>query len=550
MHVKERGIKADGPLFELPGGQVKMAIGANYTTYSVLVQQTNQSAANPIVNIVQDARNRHVWAAFTQVNVPVFGDANALPGLRRLDLEFSWRHDQYDDVGGTSNAKVGFNWNPIDDVTIRGGWGQSFRAPNFGEFSPVSNVAWQGWNFGQAYPQNTVPLNIVCANGAPPEAGSLGAKLYNPSAGLGCGAALGGLSYNGGGKVPVDSGLRDYFNIEQQVLDPEKAVNWAIGFDYTPSGNFLTGLNIQATYYIVKINGVLRAFSNPTNSGFNDPVLGFSYVTPEDLRDPVTDAQLCAGQNATPQLCAPFQEMVRRVLAHPVNAVPSSLQTLVYWINDGGVMNVGWQRNEGIDFQVSYDWEWEGLGAFNAGIIGTYYLSQESQVPGAPIDDFYHTTFGALNGVEQIGVESRPRFKYRTRLGWSDGSWSLTGFMNYESHFFHSQSAPPNVNFGCIEPGGTVGGTPDYTNPCLISDYNNLIPSYYTFDLSLGYNTADRPANEYLRNVSIQLVVQNITDKTAPYAYKVTAQGGFQCACDVTKGLFGRIISVRLQKTF
>ena len=116
MHVKERGIKADGPLFDLPGGQVKMAIGANYTTYSVLVQQTNQSAANPIVNIVQDARNRHVWAGFTQLNVPVFSDQNALPLLRRLDLEFSWRHDQYDDVGGTSNAKVGFNWNPIDVV--------------------------------------------------------------------------------------------------------------------------------------------------------------------------------------------------------------------------------------------------------------------------------------------------------------------------------------------------------------------------------------------------------------------------------------------------
>ena len=30
MHVKERGIKADGPLFDLPGGTVKMAVGANY----------------------------------------------------------------------------------------------------------------------------------------------------------------------------------------------------------------------------------------------------------------------------------------------------------------------------------------------------------------------------------------------------------------------------------------------------------------------------------------------------------------------------------------
>ena len=61
---------------------------------------------------------------------------------------------------------------------------------------------------------------------------------------------------------------------------------------------------------------------------------------------------------------------------------------------------------------------------------------------------------------------------------------------------------------------------------------------------------ADRPANEYLRNISVQLVVQNITDKTAPYEYKITTGGGFPCACDVFKSLFGRMISVRLQKTF
>jgi hypothetical protein len=183
-------------------------------------------------------------------------------------------------------------------------------------------------------------------------------------------------------------------------------------------------------------------------------------------------------------------------------------------------------------------------------MIGTYYLKQESQIPGAPIEDFYHTDLAPVNGVEQLGVESRPRFKYRARLGWSDGSWNLTGFVNYESHFFHTQSAPPNVNFGCIAPGGTVGGLPSYANPCLISNYTNQMPSYYTFDLSLGYSTGDRPANEYLRNVSVQLVVQNITDRDAPYMYKINAQGGFQCACDVFKSLYGRLISLRVQKTF
>ena len=290
--------------------------------------------------------------------------------------------------------------------------------------------------------------------------------------------------------------MRKYTNIEQQVLDPEKAVNWSIGFDYTPTG-FLTGLNLQATYYIVKINGILRNFGNPGTGAFNDTSRGFAFLTPEDLHDPLTGAPLCAGQNATPWLCAPFQEVVAAVLAHPEIEVPSNLQTLVYWINDGGTMNVGWQRTKGIDWQASYDWEWESLGAFNVGITGTYYLSQESQVPGGIIDDFYHTTFPALNGVEQIGVESRPRLKYRARLGWSDGTWSVTGFMDYESHFFHTQSAPPNVNAACITPGGTVGGLPNYSNPCWVTDYTN-IPAELLHVRSVARLQHGRPAGQRL----------------------------------------------------
>jgi iron complex outermembrane receptor protein len=547
FHVRESGVKADGPLFDLPGGTVKMAVGANYTSYSFLIQQMISNQTNPLVSIISDPRDRHVWAAYTQVNIPIFSDQNALPLLRGLEFEASWRHDQYSDVGGTSNAKLAFNWNPIESLTIRGGWGQSFRAPNFGEFSPVASVTWDGWNLGAVYPQQSAPVTLTCTGGAPP-AGSGADKLFQ--AGFGCGSTPGGLSIGTGGFVPADVGLRDFFNIEQKVLDPEKSVNWAIGFDYTPSGNFLTGLNIQATYYIVKITGVLRNFGMP-DSRFSDPAYGFVFTTPEDLRDPITNAQLCAGQNATPWLCAPFQDIVTRSLNHAADPVPSEARTLIYWINDGGVMNSGFQTTKGIDFQWSYDWEWEGIGAFNTGMIGTYYLQQPSQVVfGGPVTDFYHTDLAPINGVERLGVESRPRFKYRARLGWSDGTWSLTGFMDYEQHFFNIQPAPPNVNNACITPGGTVGGRPAYENPCLISNHMNFVPGYYTFDLSLGYSTGDRPANEYLRNISVNMVVQNVMDRDSPYMYKINTSGGLPCACDVFKSLFGRMISMRVQKTF
>ena len=142
-------------------------------------------------------------------------------------------------------------------------------------------------------------------------------------------------------------------NIEQQVLDPEKAVNWAIGFDYTPTGNFLTGLNIQATYYIVKINGILRGFGNPTNGAVQrfrhrlrlcDPgrLARSGHRTRNSVRGRMRRRGSVRRSRTWCGECSPIRQTKSR----------RSLQTLVYWINDGGTMNNGWQTTKGIDFQV------------------------------------------------------------------------------------------------------------------------------------------------------------------------------------------------------
>jgi len=77
----------------------------------------------------------------------------------------------------------------------------------------------------------------------------------------------------------------------------------------------------------------------------------------------------------------------------------------------------------------------------------------------------------------------RARLVGATVLGRLPASWTT-------SAFFHTQNAPPNANFQCLVAGGTVGGG---TFPCLISNYNNIEPSYYTFDLSIGYDTGVIP---------------------------------------------------------
>ena len=123
----------------------------------------------------------------------------------------------------------------------------------------------------------------------------------------------------------------------------------------------------------------------------------------------------------------------------------------------------------------------------------------------------------------------------------------MTGFMDYQSHFFHTQNAPPNVNFQCLTAGGTIGGG---TSPCLISNYNNIEPAYYTFDLSMGYDTGDDPANAYLKHVGIQLIVQNIMDKHPPFEYRIGTGGGNPAAFDITKSDQGRTVGLIVTKTW
>jgi len=86
-------------------GTVKAAIGASYIanrfTYSAA---DNTGNSNLTINPVVDALHTNIWATFAQVNVPLVSDTNAFFGARRVDLEVSWRHDQYDTLGGTSDT--------------------------------------------------------------------------------------------------------------------------------------------------------------------------------------------------------------------------------------------------------------------------------------------------------------------------------------------------------------------------------------------------------------------------------------------------------------
>jgi hypothetical protein len=127
--------------------------------------------------------------------------------------------------------------------------------------------------------------------------------------------------------------------------------------------------------------------------------------------------------------------------------------------------------------------------------------------------------------------------------------------MDYIGHFYSQQDAPPNVNGTCAALGIPIGhsgatGLPDGGLACPQSSYSNLQPAWVSFDLSLGYDTGEDPANDYLKNIGVQVIIQNILDKHSPFQYKPTNAGGPVSISNPVISDYGRQVSLILTKTW
>ncbi len=551
--MDEKSAKFDGPLFDLPAGQVKAAVGGIYESDEPIGGDGNNNTLGP-GNLPLNQATRfdpspyHVWAFFTQVDIPILGDNLNIPLVRKLDIEGSWRYDNYGGnlnlTGITRNPKIAFTW-LIDELvgaTVRGSWGTSFRFANEGEYSNILSPVDASLNFpGQSGNFATITCSAASA-------GSAADALHQ--AGLACGSSPGGFGW-GGGPEPA---LRIFQNFQGQTqvregglaLAPERATNYGIGLELAPQIDFLRGLDLQVTYYSVKINGLLAPQNGASGQGgFNDPNQRFTMILPSDTGCPVAD-------NANPGLCAPFEKMVLAAINDPAqtDGITPAQATSVYWINDSATTNSGFLHVQGFDFNGSYDYDAGDLGAWNIGITGTYYLHRWSQkVSGGTIFDEFHQTISGIGGVNNmVGVETAPRMQYRARLGWSDGPISATVFWNHQDHYYEFRtSAPPNVNFQCTTAGGTLGGG---TLPCAISNFSFAQPAWDTVDLSLGYSTGDMPANDYLKRVTLQLTINDLMGKHAPFEYGPNSQTRNPSGFSILAPDYGRVIGLTVIKNW
>lgn len=220
LNFYEAGLS--GPLFDLPGGEVRAAVGYERQDFEV---DLGIARGQPDTPITFRNFDRTVDSYYAELLVPIFGAGNATPGFEELEVTAAVRHDSYSDAGKTTNPQFGVNWVPTDGIKLRGSYGTSFRAPTIPEIYGNSSAL-----FVQNYQD---------PNGGPPVIG---------------------ITYGSG---------------PNEDLGPETATTWSVGADFEP----VDRLRISLTYFDVAYdNQVIGNLSNLTILGQEDQYAGTGVI--------------------------------------------------------------------------------------------------------------------------------------------------------------------------------------------------------------------------------------------------------------------------------
>ncbi len=355
--------KVSGRIFELPGGEVGMAIGIDKKKERLSgTPDANSRLTGPGSQLWLGAtffdpfsRSRDVEAAFAEVRVPITGPKNGIPGLRALDLTAAYRMEDYSDVGESKVPKYGVRWQPFDDqLTLRYTYSESFTAPTMHSlYGPVTggfvNASTMTTIFGPGF------------NQAQQRTGS------NPN------------------------------------LKPSTAETHSFGFVVSPKA--VKGLSVSVNYVEIDQLDVIASVGVPTilqsveQRGPQSPYL--SQVTLENF----------VGEPGAQPITAPGQLGAFLRAGNQGNRI---------YVFDGAV-NLAGQRVKAVDLAVNYALPAMEMGKFEFSTTGTFFLDYQYQA--LPTQRYYEYAGHATNaGTGSQGTI--PGYRFYSAISWSKGGWS------------------------------------------------------------------------------------------------------------------------------
>ncbi|MXO84632.1 TonB-dependent receptor [Altererythrobacter aurantiacus] len=123
----------DGPLFALPGGDIQLALGAEYRKQRINDQPDANSVNGNLLGLTAatpTVGSDNVKEVFGELYVPLLADRTF---FQNLALNGSVRYTDYDSYGSDVTYKIAGEWELFRGVGLRGSYGTSYRAPALAE---------------------------------------------------------------------------------------------------------------------------------------------------------------------------------------------------------------------------------------------------------------------------------------------------------------------------------------------------------------------------------------------------------------------------------
>ncbi|MCC4234064.1 TonB-dependent receptor [Sphingobium soli] len=204
----------EGPLFALPGGDARLAVGAGLRSNGLDASITRVTAT-ATTSLLNYHDGQTATFAYGELFLPLVADRSAVPLIRSLQFSGAVRYERYDEIGGLATPKIGISYQPISDLTLKGAWGKSFKAPTLSQ-------------------QNTVRQGVL-----------LFPAYYLPSP---------PTSRN---VLQISGGSKD--------LEPEKATTLTLTAEAKPQS--IPGLRLEASYFDVRYkNRVVRPIADSSQA--------------------------------------------------------------------------------------------------------------------------------------------------------------------------------------------------------------------------------------------------------------------------------------------
>jgi len=146
---------AQGPLFRLPAGDVRLAIGAGYRRNDFL-------SVLPTLTV---SRHRNNAFAYAEAFVPLVSPQNGISLVRRASLSGAVRVEDYSDSSRIATPKIGFIYQPFEALTLKASWGKSYKLPTlYQQYSGYAAVLLPASGYGNTFPADATFIYALGAN--------------------------------------------------------------------------------------------------------------------------------------------------------------------------------------------------------------------------------------------------------------------------------------------------------------------------------------------------------------------------------------------------